>query len=331
MQPWLEPKPWGGRRLAELGIALPAGERIGEAHLASPRSTVVTGPDAGQTLAALAAADPVSWVGADGLRATAGLPIFPLLIKFITSETHLSIQVHPDDGVAAAAGLGTGKTEAYHILAATPESVLFLGLLPGVSIEAFNAACRRQDGSAARLLRRVSVRPGMTVLVPAGTIHAPGAGITLYEIQQPSNVTFRLDDWGRRDETGRSRTLHHAEGFAALDPSLRPGPIAPRPMPGGDPGRHLLVATPWFALEKIDSRAGPAVPLAAIASPHVLTCLAGSATVVAGGAALTASPGETMVIPAGCAADVHHSGEGAMLRGWVPSLAERETWRDASH
>ena len=262
------------------------------------------------------------------MRATGGQVIFPLLIKFITSETHLSIQVHPDDTIAAAAGIGTGKTEAYYILAAEPGSVLFLGLKPDVATPEFLAACRRQDGSAAQLLRQVPVTPGTTVLVPARTIHAPGAGITLYEIQQPSNVTFRLDDWGRRDETGRPRALHHDEGFAALDPSLQPGPIEPRPMPGGQRGRDLLLATPWFALEKISAEGKSDVLLPVIASPHVLTCLEGSARVITSEIEIEAGRGETIVIPADCPSTVDVPDEGEVLRGWVPSRIEFETLRE---
>ena len=163
-------------------------------------------------LSALASRDPAAWIGARGMEATGGRPIFPLLVKLIDGQADLSIQIHPDDRAAAAAGLGTGKTEAYHVLAAEPGSVIYLGLDPEVMLEEFAASCLLANGSAAGCLRRIPAAPGMTVLIPAGTPHALGAGILLYEIQQPSNVTFRLDDWGRVDASGIARALHHREG-----------------------------------------------------------------------------------------------------------------------
>jgi mannose-6-phosphate isomerase len=317
--PWLDPKPWGSPRLAEWGIALPAGETIGEAHLAAPQATVAGGELAGLTLGELAQRDPAAWVGAWGLAATGGRAVFPLLVKFIASGADLSIQVHPDDRAAAAAGLGTGKTEAYHILDADPGSVIYLGLLPDADPDAFCADCRRGDGSAARFLRQIPAAPGMTLLIPAGTPHALGEGITLYEIQQPSNVTFRLDDWGRRDAAGRPRELHHAEGFAVLDPTSRPDPLPRRPAPD-DPRREVLVATPWFVLERIAPGTSGDVALPALASPQVLTVLAGTGRIVAADRAWTIGRGETLIVPAGCAARLGGTADGVILRGWVPEV-----------
>lgn len=320
LRPWLDPKPWGGPRLAAWGIALPPGGTIGEAHLAAPEAVVACGALAGQALGDLARRNPEAWVGARGLAATGGRAVFPMLIKLIAGETDLSIQVHPDDRAAAAAGLGTGKTEAYHILAADPGSVLFLGLLPEVPVDEFVTACRREDGSAARLMRRVPVAPGMTVLIPAGTPHAPGAGITLYEIQQPSNVTFRLDDWGRVDAAGQRRALHHADGFAVLDPDLRPEPIPRLRLPGLSGNREVLVATPYFALERIETAATQPLALPPVESPQALTCLEGTARVEANSHAWTLGRGATLVVPAGCASRLGGSPGGIVLRGWVPNL-----------
>ena len=321
VSPVLDAKPWGGRRLAQWGIALPPGEAIGEAHLAAPDAMVVTGALQGRTLGELARGDPASWVGPQGLRATGGRSIFPLLIKLITSETHLSIQVHPDDRAALAAGIGTGKTEAYHILDADPGSVLYLGLLPGVAMSEFREACRREDGSAAALMRQTPVRPGMTMLIPAGAAHAPGAGITLYEIQQPSNVTFRLDDWGRTDEDGQRRTLHHEAGFGVLDPGLRPEPVPRVGAPVWPAGRELLVATPFFALEKVRPTSGVATEFPETGSPTVLTCLAGQARVEAGTQTVEFGRGMSVVVPVDCATRLQSKMGAVVLRGWVPDLA----------
>src|SRR5215213_7938853 len=254
LQPRLDPKPWGGRQLEAWGIPLPPGETIGEALLTDPEATVASGATPGTSLGELASRDPGSWIGDRGLEATGGRAIFPLLVKLIDGQADLSIQVHPDDRTAAAAGLGTGKTEAYHVLAANPGSIIYLGLDPGVTPDEFATSCRRANGSAASCLRHVPATPGMTVLIPAGTPHALGAGVIVYEIQQPSNVTFRLDDWGRVDASGMARALHHSEGLALVNPRSRPEPIPRVPLDTLDNcsvGRAFLVATPYFALERI--------------------------------------------------------------------------------
>jgi mannose-6-phosphate isomerase len=322
VKPHLVPKPWGGRRLADWGIALPDDEMIGEAHLAAPEATVISGPQRGLTLSELAVQNPDAWIGARGREATGGRLIFPLLIKLIDAHASLSIQVHPDDHAAAAAGLGTGKTEAYHILSANPGSVVYLGLKPDASATRFAEACRLGDGSAAELLRHIGAEEGMTILVPAGTLHALGAGITLYEIQQPSNVTFRLDDWGRRDAAGMSRQLHHDDGMAVTDPRSRPEPIPPVALDAGvaDSARMLLVATRYFALERLVMSANDVDRIAATDSPQVLTCLTGSATLDASGWVMSLTRGETVVLPADTVAALTCSAESTFLRGWVPDL-----------
>jgi mannose-6-phosphate isomerase len=319
IMPRLDVKPWGGRSLEQCGIALPAGVTIGEALLTAPESTVISGPLAGLTLEELARTAPDLWVGERGLEATGGRSIFPLLVKLIDASADLSIQVHPDDAAALAAGLGTGKTEAWHVVAAHPGSVLYAGLVAGSSADDFAAACRRADGSAVRYLRQIPAEAGMTLLIPAGTPHAIGAGVTLYEIQQPSNVTFRLDDWGRVDAAGNSRDLHHADGLPLVDARLQPNPIALIPLHAGPSRRDLLTATRYFALERLVVHPGDPLEVTPANSPQVLTYLSGDATVQeAGGRAIPA--GETQVLPAGAGATIASANPCTILRGWVPDL-----------
>jgi mannose-6-phosphate isomerase len=320
VQPRLDAKPWGGRRLAQWGIALPPDETIGEALLTAPEATVASGPLQGTPLGTLASRDPATWIGARGLAATGGRLLFPLLVKLIDGQADLSIQIHPDDRAAAAAGLGTGKTEAYHILAAEPGSVIFLGLDPNVMPDEFATSCLRANGSAAGCLRQVPAEPGMTVLIPAGTPHALGAGILLYEIQQPSNVTFRLDDWGRVDRFGTARPLHHHEGLALVDPLSRPEPIPRVPLGNAEEDRALLVATPYFALERIALAEDAAVRLVAVDSPQVLTPVAGAVRLDAPGWVTSAAFGETVLLPAGQAATLSAHRDSVIMRGWVPDL-----------
>ena len=327
LQPRLDPKPWGGRLLEAWGIPLPPGETIGEALLTDPDATVVSGAIPGTPLGELASRDPAAWIGARGLEVTGGRPVFPLLVKLIDGQADLSIQVHPDDRAAAAAGLGTGKTEAYHILAAEPGSVIYLGLDPEVKLEDFASSCLRANGSAAGCLRRVPAAPGMTVLIPAGTPHALGAGILIYEIQQPSNVTFRLDDWGRVDATGAARALHHREGLALVDPLSRPEPIPRVPL---DDARRT--GRSWW-LRPISLRNGLPSPRMRCplrggrqppgAHPHRRRGAAGHAGWVGSAAA-----GETVILPAGQGATLSARRDSVVLRGWVPDL-EREVMAPA--
>jgi mannose-6-phosphate isomerase len=163
----------------------------------------------------------------------------------------------------------------------------------------------------------------MTVLIPAGTPHALGAGIVLYEIQQPSNVTFRLDDWGRVDASGAARALHHGEGLALVDPRSRPQPISRVSLGDSAVERALLVATPWFALERIALAGDRAVRLAAAESPQVLTPVAGAVMLDASGWVASAATGETVILPAGQAAALSARRDSVVMRGWVPDL-ERE-------
>lgn len=320
MQPLLEEKPWGSRRLADMGLVLPETAAIGEALYTAPQAEVASGPFAGRTLGGLARSGPEAWVGERGLAVTGGQAIFPLLVKLIDATMDLSIQVHPNHAMAAATNLGTGKTEAWHILAAERESVIYAGLTSPADAEAFASACARADGSSARYLRAIPARPGMTIVVPAGTPHAIGAGILLYEIQQPSNVTFRLDDWGRTDDRGVPRALHLDLGLAAVDPASRPEP-APRVTLREDaPRRELLAATRYFALERIALEGNEHLLLPPAKSPSVLTCLAGSALIESGDGSERLAIGQTAIVLAGCAATLRARQGGLLLRGWVPDL-----------
>jgi mannose-6-phosphate isomerase len=139
VQPIFDPKPWGSRRLGALFGELPEG-LIGEALLTCQETVARSGPEAGQRLVDLATASPRHWCGEQGLRATRGQTIFPLLVKLIDAAQTLSVQVHPDDALAAIRGLGTGKTEAWYVLDAEPGAVLYAGLRDGVEGGAFRDA-----------------------------------------------------------------------------------------------------------------------------------------------------------------------------------------------
>ncbi|MDA9534093.1 class I mannose-6-phosphate isomerase [Bradyrhizobium sp. CCBAU 25338] len=164
-----------------------------------------------------------------------------LLLKLLFTSQPLSIQVHPDDEFARAIDLPNGKTEAWYILSAAPGARVALGLKRRLTSQALRAAIR--DGSIAGLMQWRPVAKGDFVFVPGGTIHAIGAGIVLAEIQQRSDTTFRLFDFGRH------RELHEDDAVAASDA----GPLRPQSAPRRlADARRVLVASPQFVLERID-------------------------------------------------------------------------------
>ncbi len=174
-------------------------------------------------------------------RADKNAPIPALLLKLLFTSEPLSIQVHPGDAFARSIGLANGKTEAWYILSATPDARVAVGLKRILTPQELRASIR--DGSIAGLTQWRSVTKGDTIFVPAGTIHAIGAGIVLAEIQQHSDTTFRLFDYGRQ------RDLHEGSAVAASEA----GPVRTQPGPRRlTAARTALVASPHFVLERID-------------------------------------------------------------------------------
>jgi mannose-6-phosphate isomerase len=161
----------------------------------------------------------------------------PLLVKYIFTSEKLSVQVHPDDAAARARGLTNGKSECWYVLDAEPGAAIGLGLREKIGRDALRAAAL--DGSIETLLDWKPAARGDVIDVPAGTIHAIGAGLSLVEIQQPSDATYRLYDYGR------PRTLHLDDGVAVA--TLGPPSRAPKP-PGSSDATGILIESPHFAL-----------------------------------------------------------------------------------
>lgn len=173
---------------------------------------------------------------------------FPLLLKLLDAKQTLSVQVHPDDAYAARMENKLGKTEAWYILDAKPGAWLVYGLQPGVTKEMLLFA-GRQGTALEGMLRRVEVKAGETYFIPAGMVHAIGEGILLYEIQQSSDVTYRLYDWDREDREGNKRELHleKASEAACLDAN----PDAVQEIRLG-PGHFQLLRGKHFWLDRLE-------------------------------------------------------------------------------
>ncbi len=163
-----------------------------------------------------------------------------LLVKTLFTGDRLSIQVHPDCAAAARLGLRRGKDEAWVVLAAEPGALIGLGLREACDTATLRAAAL--DGSIVDRLHWHACAPGDVFHTPAGTIHAIGAGVTLFEIQQNNDVTWRLHDYGR------DRGLHLEQGLAM---ALTGAWVAPLPLAPPGPGRELLVSGPGFVLERV--------------------------------------------------------------------------------
>jgi len=301
LQSALHVKVWGGRRLATaLDKSLPTDQPYGESWELHDRSLIMNGAYRGLSLGELTRQFGADLIGA-GNDPAAGVP---LLAKFIDASEWLSIQVHPNDKQAKALeGEPRGKTEAWVVLDAEPGARLVIGLQPGTT--------RRQMATAIKsnrleeLLVYAEATPGDLLYIPANTIHALGPGILVYEIQQSSDTTYRLYDWGRLGLDGQARELHIDKGIqvAKLEslPQVR--------QPGGD----LLVDGEYFRAWRHRLGAG-ALNLPTEGRFQALSCIEGSLQVSADGHdVIELRKGETGLIPA-CIEAFSISGSGALLR-----------------
>jgi mannose-6-phosphate isomerase len=239
---------WGGRRFATaLGRDLPLGDDYAESwelvDRGDDQSIVAAGPLEGRTLGSL-----VRDHGHDLLGRHAPLPAFPLLFKFLDACRDLSVQVHPDD--ARAAKLlhpDRGKTEAWYVVDALPESRIYAGLRAGVDQTALAQAIRA--GRCETVMHSFVAKPGDCIFIPAGTVHAIGAGLLVAEIQQSSDVTYRLFDWNRTGPDGKPRPLHVDAGVEAV---TRLGPVNPVvPASSADPAMKRLVTGDFFIFDEV--------------------------------------------------------------------------------
>jgi mannose-6-phosphate isomerase len=213
-EPRFKERVWGGRSLERLYAKhLPASVPIGESWEIADRpgdeSVIRNGPLAGRTLRWLMQEHQSDVLG-DASPALDGR--FPLLCKILDARQRLSLQVHPPEH---AAHLGEPKTEMWYVAAADPGAELFVGLRSGVTRAGFEGAVA--NGTVADCFHRIAVHTGDAMFLPSGRAHAIGAGLVIFEIQQNSDTTFRVDDWNRVGLDGKPRELHVTESLASID------------------------------------------------------------------------------------------------------------------
>lgn len=291
LEPVYDAKIWGGRRLERLGKRLPDGA-IGESLESGGGARIRAGRFAGQTVDTLVRAAPKALLGSLGLAASGTFDDLPLLVKLIDANDDLSIQVHPTDALAPPGK--RGKTEAWLVLDAEPGASLITGLRGSVDMARIEAQLVRHE-----------VRAGDVWFVPAGTVHAIGRGVLLYEIQEASDVTWRLYDWGR------PREVHVAESLRVARQDGEALAVTPLALAAG---REMLVACRYFALERW-TLAGSGELARNPRSFRVATLLAGGLRI----AGVRVLAGDSLLLPADLP-DVTIEGDGTLLIGYVPDL-----------
>jgi mannose-6-phosphate isomerase len=301
---------WGGRRLAGLLSApLPGDEPIGEAWVLSDRtdhqSIVANGPLKGQTLGQVMEQFREQLMGKLSSRFTR----FPLLLKFLDAHEMLSVQVHPSDAHPELIPVGdSAKTEAWVVIEAEKGSHIYAGLRSGTTAGSLRRAL--DDGTIVNQLVCITPKAGDAVFIPAGTVHSLGDDVVVFEIQQNSDVTFRLYDWGHVDaKTGQPRPLQVDEALASIDFAGNHGSLVTPIVVSTTPvERERLFDCEPFLLWRLRGEAPFAV--GAKEGPRVLVCIAGSGQVAHEGTPYAVGKGEVWLLPAVVGAcGFHHNNE----------------------
>ena len=257
---------WGGRALEGfLGRKLPGTTPIGESWELVDRpeaqSVVAGGPWAGKTLRELMAAHGAEIMGPNWPQHRP----FPILVKWLDCRERLSVQVHPPASVAQKLG-GEPKTENWYFAQTDAGAAVYAGLKPGVTREGFERGIAA--GTVDQCLIRLAVREGESLLIHSGTMHAIDAGNVILEIQQNSDTTYRVYDWGRAGLDGKPRALHVRESLECLSANTAP---PPRPVRGAG----VLAQCAEFTIRRVELRAGERLAFAAGGEPRILSIVSG--------------------------------------------------------
>jgi mannose-6-phosphate isomerase len=314
VEPHFDERIWGGAKLVDrFGKPAPRDKPIGESWEIYDDNIVRNGPYAGSTIAQLRAK-----MGRDLTGHVSPERQFPILTKIIDAHEVLSVQVHPDDHFAQLLEhQPNGKTECWYVIEAEPGAALTYGFSRDSNPEEYEELVKR--GELEGLLRSLPVSPGDVVYIPAGTVHAIGAGIVVYELQQTSDVTYRIYDWNRRDAQGNMRELHIDKARQVLDyHRWTRGTVQPLTRPGS--GRSMLIAGEYFCEECID--AGVAGELSTYGSPVAVFALDQPLTVEAGGVSVSLAAYASLLVPAGahsyCVNGASDGGSGQALVSYIP-------------
>lgn len=308
---------WGGDRLAKAGKRVPRGANpaeIGESWelsgIEGAESVVASGELADNSLSELTEVYMGELVG-DGVYEKYGLE-FPVLLKFIDTRDRLSVQVHPSDEFAQQMHSSRGKSEMWYIIEAEEGAAIYLDLKHPLTEEEYDRAV--EDGTIVELLNRIPVRKGEAYFVPAGTAHAIDGGVFLAEIQETSDITYRIHDWNRLDRNGHPRELHTALAAEVVSLQPRSGLNITK-----EPTRNKaveLLSCEQFSVNLVELAGTMEQDYAPLDSFVAFMCVEGEVTVRAMGCEERLSALETLLVPAE-ATDVTLSGSGTLLEVFV--------------
>ena len=299
---------WGGSRLKEEYGKLFDVEPLAETWECSTHpdgpSRILGGPEDGRTLAEVLREHP-EMLGRRSLELTEGVPELPILVKLIDAAKDLSVQVHPDDTYARLYENSRGKTEMWYVLEAAEGARLVHGFNRDVTKEEVRKAAL--DGSIEKLMNYVPIHRGDVLLIEAGTVHAIGAGTLVAEIQESSNITYRLYDYNRVGKDGKKRALHLEKALEVARLRREDSSEAPE----GPEQDGILKSCKYFTVRLREKAAETELPEDPD-SFHVLMCIDGSGILKAGEQEFPLAKGETIFLPAGCSG-VSISGDMQML------------------
>ncbi len=326
IEPIFSPRIWGARSLAPLyPDKTDLKEPLGEAWLTGVDCRVASWPFRGKSLGEAWREMPAEW---RGTRFASDVG-FPLLTKFIFPTDKLSIQVHPDDAYASThekAQGGQGKTEMWHIFSAEPNAQVLLGLKAGVGQQEFLRGL--ETHTLESLFQAHKVQPGDTIFVPAGSPHTIGSGMIVFEVQQYSDLTYRVYDYGRVDSNGRARELHIEKALAVTNFSggTTAGRTSPLPLPADEGDRWLLAACRYFATERREA-ADPFTVEMDAAHFDLIIPLSGEGILRTHDFAFPFGPGECWFLPANLGEYKVQpiKGTATLIRTYVPDLSRLRT------
>ena len=325
---------WGGRNLTAIGKSLPSEGTVAESWEVSCNpaglSVISNGEYKGAKLITVIEELGDKIVG--DIKVFSDYKKFPLLIKFIDANDDLSIQAHPgDDYARSVEHEAFGKNEMWYVVAANPGANLIYDVVPGTTRETFKRLL--ENNRVLECLQTVPVSPGDFINIPAGLLHAIGKGIVLAEIQQNSDLTYRVFDYNRTDPNGNLRPLHIDKALDVVNFGETPGVAASESVtpnarktkyagltltPESGNSRTIGIANKYFAVEKFD-----------ISSTHkefcdgrkffIMIALSGSAEITFDGGAIEFASGESMLIPA-CLGEYSIKGKITYLKTYVPDI-----------
>ncbi|NQY06265.1 MAG: class I mannose-6-phosphate isomerase [Flavobacteriaceae bacterium] len=307
-------KIWGGKKLSKLFHKDFSGDTVGESWeisgVENNVSIVANGDLKEMTLTEIVSQFKSDLVG-NKIYDHFGND-FPLLIKFIDANKDLSVQLHPNDDLAKQRHNSFGKTEMWYIMQAEANSRLVLGFTDGITPETYQEYLKKNELTS--ILNNVPVTAGDTFFIPTGTVHAIGAGIVLAEIQQTSDITYRVYDWDRLDSRGQSRALHQEEALEAINFDYRGEQVT---YTSEENKPNTMISCDYFTTNSLNVTQSLDVDYSTLDSFVIYMCVSGSVQIQSENFLETLICGESVLIPASLNRFTLHSENAKLLEVFI--------------